>query len=101
MLYRRKDDTDLAKDKREVYVWKSDQKGCTFWCPCGTRVCNLWIPPHKVSFDKDGIMHIKNSIGSRAKEGRPKDWCHFFVKHGKYIIAKDARCPGKELDTIT
>ena len=88
-------DANVGRESREVWVSPTGGHVC-FRCPCGDRVCNLVVPPHKVRFDDDGILTVSNSIGSRGiGDGRP-EWCHFHVKQGIPLMAKDARCPGSD-----
>ena len=85
---------------REVLFWEEhDRSAASFLCPCTKRSVYIIDPPHGISFDEDGYLIVKGSMGSKADPvmERPANWCHFFIGReapGEVEICEDAQCPG-------
>ena len=83
------------KEVGPVLHWtEKNGEAVIFVCPCGEREVYCTSPPHGIQFDEQGILTLNGSCGYRAREERPANWCHFFVKNGQYEMCGDARCPG-------
>ena len=103
--YRRIENGDGRLGRRDVYAWQNEQGGLVeahFRCPCGERVIKVVDPPHGISYDAEGLLTVKGSIGSRAipahgpHPARPENWCHFWITRGHAGVYNDAQCPGAE-----
>ena len=87
---------DLVHGSRVVVPWSD---GVVFRCPCDERQCYLASPPHTITFDAEGVLHVEPSIGYKARPdlGRPQNWCHFYLRNGEAEILEDSQCPGAAL----
>ena len=74
-----------------------DINAIAFHCPCGERIAYVSSPPHKITFDENKILTIKNSCGYKATKDKPTNWCHFYIKDGQYKMVDDSQCPGRKL----
>ena len=80
-------------------------KRFAFLCPCGIRVVIVTNAAHKASFDSEGRMTLKHSVGTKGwiqtikepfiREGLPLEWCHFVVKNGIATVCNNAQCYGR------
>lgn len=96
--YRHVPDTGQILAPGEV-VGVGGSPGIAFKCPCGERTVHVTEPPHTITYDDDGLLTLDGSVGSREDphRGRPKLWCHFWIKAGEATMAGDTQCPGKAL----
>ena len=102
MKYRRQEGSVIAKESGGVIV---DGAGnAHFRCPCGKRPVYVTSPPHGIDFDADGHLSLEGSCGYNAygdpedKENyRPRNWCHFSVSGGLFMMHRDSGCPGKDM----
>ena len=96
--YRLDDGSSLSRDEpRKVVRWLD---GVVFRCPCSQRQCYIAEKNHTISFDQNDVMTLEPSIGSRpgsGGKGTPRNWCHFWLRHGQVELCGDAQCPGSYL----
>ena len=87
-------DEQLRRAGARVVVPWGD--GIMFRCPCDERQVYVTSPPHKITFDSEGVLTLDGSCGYRAREDlkRPQNWCHFFIKDGTPEMCSDAQCTG-------
>ena len=73
--------------------------GIVFQCLCNERTVYIASPPHKITFDDDGVLTIEGSCGYTEKKnlGREENWCHFLLKNGEIEMCSDSKCPGSKL----
>ena len=76
-----------------------------FLCPCGKRPVIVLRHKHKASFDLQGRLSLRKSVGSRgwvhtvngkSLTGMPLNWCHFMISKGRAVMCDDAQCFGTE-----
>ena len=89
--YVRERGNDLGKGSRAVVTWN---EGVVFRCPCDERQVYVSSPPHTITFDAAGRLTLDGSVGSRARGGRPANWCHFHIKAGVPTMCGGVKCPG-------
>lgn len=92
----------LEPGSRDVLFWEDDT-AVQFRCPCDERLVYVTSPPHTIKFAAAGVLTIDASCGYREdpKRGRPKNWCHFWIKGGMVTdgdrpgLCSDSKCPGR------
>ena len=97
MKYRNGTEEELNEGVRGIVVpW---QDGIVFQCLCNERTVYVASPPHKITFDDNGVLTIKDSCGYREKKNlrREANWCHFFLENGEIEMCSDSKCPGSKL----
>ena len=91
--YRKVPGSMLEHGSRGVVEFRD---GVAFRCPCDLREMFISSSLHTIKFDSDGILDLSPSCGylGSVQDGRPKNWCHFFLKNGEPDMCGDAQCPG-------
>ena len=95
-LYRKTDQSPRSLTPGWVWHWDEGERGaaCQFRCPCGERSVYVTSPPHGISFDTEGLLTLKGSVGYAARDSHPENWCHFKMEAGVATMYGDAQCPG-------
>ena len=98
-VYRRRLSGTLPRPLKPgpVLFWRTDiGEAVVFSCPCGEReVYATTLEGHEFEWDADLRLTVQGSLGSRPKDGRPLNWCHFFMRDGEVEMCSDAQCGGK------
>ena len=83
-------------ERGAVVLW---QDGIVFRCPCNERQVYVSSSIHGINYDINGLLTLNGSCGyHEAKNlGRKQNWCHFFIKAGRYEMCSDSECPGANL----
>ena len=93
MKYVKADEVVLGEREGAVVPWNN---GVVFRCPCGERQVYIASPPHTITFDEEGLLHVDPSLGYKARPDldRPTNWCHFNINNGIPSMHSDSKCPG-------